>query len=380
MRLLLQLVTVFNIIDVTYASLRPWSLGVSTPIRHSTSTNNRESLLLERQRFVTKSNNAVSNCWGSDHYCKSTNLIQSLRGGSSTLTKDEEEDSDSEYEEEYDSEEVEEDEDYDDEESDVEEDEEDNDATLATSIQTKAASDDEPYDTLLTPPPMQQMMLSISIMFLSQRMDIFSPRVVTIARAAFVAYIILVQLFLLYVRTKVKQINDRTEITLSNPLASMAESMLQKNSNNDMVKSLTSQILTTHTTIYEYDMQQIKSMQSGLLMPMVFIYFLHFRMKQMQPLLMQTVTGLMNLVYSPLWQVYVMGKRLERPFGGGGGGNNNKDDDGLLGGVMGENESDVSDVVEKTDDDSKDDVIDVNNESDGNETEEEDSDDESDDE
>eukprot|EP00956_Cyclotella_meneghiniana_P043474 scaffold271707_cov79-Cyclotella_meneghiniana.AAC.4 len=211
-------------------------------------------------------------------------------------------------------------------------------------------------------------------------MDIFSPRVVTIARAAFVAYIILVQLFLLYVRTKVKQINDRTEITLSNPLASMAESMLQKNSNNAMVKSLTSQILTTHTTIYEYDMQQIKSMQSGLLMPMVFIYFLHFRMKQMQPLLMQTVTGLMNLVYSPLWQVYVMGKRLERPFGGGGGGNNNKDDDGLLGGVMGENESDVSDVVEKTDDDSKDDVIDVNNESDGDETEEEDSDDESDDE
>ena len=193
------------------------------------------------------------------------------------------------------------------------------------------------------------------------------------------AYIIFVQLFLLYVRTKVKQINDRTEITLSNPLASMAESMLQKNSNNAMVKSLTSQILTTHTTIYEYDMQQIKSMQSGLLMPMVFIYFLHFRMKQMQPLLMQTVTGVMNLVYSPLWQVYVMGKRLERPFGGGGGGNN-KGDDGLLGGGMGENESDVSDVVEKTDDDSKDDAIDVNDESDGDETEEEDSDDESDDE
>lgn len=332
---------------------------------------------MQRQRLVPTSYDVVSNFWSNGHYCKSSNLIQSLRGGSSTLTKDEE-DSDSEYEEEYDSEEVEEDKDYDDEtdeESDVEDEDEDNDAILATSIQTKASSDDEAYDTLLTPPPMQQMMLSISIMFLSQRMDIFSPRVVTIARAAFVGYIIAVQLFLLYVRTKVRQINDRTEITLSNPLASMAEAMMQKNSNNAMVKSLTSQILTTQTTIYEYDMQQIKSMQSGLLMPMVFIYFLHFRMKQMQPLLMQTVTGVMNLVYSPLWQVYVMGKRLERPFGSGGG---NKGDV-LMSDGMGENESDASEVVE-TDDDAKDAAVDVNNESDEDETEEEDSDDESDDE
>ena len=121
-------------------------------------------------------------------------------------------------------------------------------------------------------------------------------------------------------------------------------------------------------------MQQIKSMQSGLLMPMVFIYFLHFRMKQMQPLLMQTVTGVMNLVYSPLWQVYVMGKRLERPFGSGGG---NKGD-GLMSDGMGENESDVSEVVETDDDDANDAAVDVNNESDEDETEEEDSDDESD--
>jgi hypothetical protein len=243
---------------------------------------------------------------------KAATLIKSIRGGSS-----EEGDSDSEYEE-YDSEEEEYDEESEEEESEVEE-EDITSETLAASIQNKVS--DQPYDTLLTPPPMQQMLISISIMLLSQRIDVFSPKVVAIARAAFIGYIIAVQLFLLYVRTRVKQINNRTEITISNPLASLVQGMTSSQgggAQNAMVKSLTSQILTTHTTIYEYDMQQIKSMQSGLLMPMVFIYFLHFRMKQMQPLLMQTATGVMNLVYSPLWQVYVLGRNLERPFKSGG--------------------------------------------------------------
>ena len=273
-----------------------------------------------------------------------TKILGSLRGGS-TATDQEEEDSDSEYEEEYDSEEEEEEYDSEEEEESTEDetDTEIDDSTktsLAASIQSKVSN--EPYDTMVTPPPMQQMLLSLSVMFLSQRIDIFSPRVVTIARAAFVTYIIAVQLFLFYVRTRVKHINDRTEIIISNPLSSLVQGM-QKDSNNAMIKSLTSQMLTTHTTIYEYDMQQIKSMQSGLLMPMVFIYFLHFRMKQMQPLLMQTVSGVMNLVYSPLWQVYVLGKNLERPFGKMNGG---------LNGFMGENGTgdDSSTEVNSSDD------------------------------
>ncbi|KAL7502956.1 hypothetical protein ACHAXN_000820 [Cyclotella atomus] len=58
---------------------------------------------------------------------------------------------------------------------------------------------------------------------------------------------------------------------------------------------------------------------------MVFIYFLHFR----HPLLMQTATGVMNLMYSLLWQVYVLGRNLERPFKSSGG--------GVLDGMMAEN-------------------------------------------
>ncbi|KAL7517663.1 hypothetical protein ACHAWX_002571 [Stephanocyclus meneghinianus] len=261
--------------------------------------------------------------------CELTKLvIRSLRGGSTSTH--EENDIDSEEEDEYDSEEGDQ---YDDEEEEESTDDEQSEyeqqhtqsssfsSSLTTSLQNKSSTSQQPYDTLLTPPPMQQFLISLSVMFLSQRIDIFSPRVVAIARACFVGYIIAVQLFLIYVRIRVKQINDRTEIVLSNPLASLVAGM--QNSNNgaasSVVKSITSQLLTTHTTVYEYDLQQVKSMQSALLMPMIILYFLHFRMKQMQPLLMQTATGVMNLLYCPLWQVYVLGRRLERPFGSAAG-------------------------------------------------------------
>lgn len=37
-------------------------------------------------------------------------------------------------------------------------------------------------------------------------------------------------------------------------------------------------------------------------------------MEQVQPLIIQSFTGLVNMVYSPLFQIYVMGRNLERPF------------------------------------------------------------------
>ena len=81
-----------------------------------------------------------------------------------------------------------------------------------------------------------------------------------------------------------------------------------------MVKNLASQFLSSETTIMEYDLKQAKSMNNGLLFPMLFLWFLHFKMGQLQPLLMQTASGISNLIYSPLFQVYVMGRNLERPY------------------------------------------------------------------
>ena len=96
---------------------------------------------------------------------------------------------------------------------------------------------------------------------------------------------------------------------MSNPFSKILES-----TQNSQVKSLASSLLTSQSTILEYDLAQIKSMNGGLLMNMAFLWFLHYKMGQTQPLFLQTVQGFMNLYYSPLFQVYVLGRNLERPF------------------------------------------------------------------
>jgi hypothetical protein len=136
------------------------------------------------------------------------------------------------------------------------------------------------------------------------------------SRFGFIAYIILIQVFVGYVRLRAKAMNDRTPITLNNPISSLVQSQLPADGigGNDMVKNLASQFLSSQTTIMEYDLKQAKSMNSSVIVPMIFLWFLHFKMGQVQPLLFQTASGIMNLIYSPLFQVYVLGRNLERPF------------------------------------------------------------------
>jgi hypothetical protein len=91
-------------------------------------------------------------------------------------------------------------------------------------------------------------------------------------------------------------------------------SKLLQSTQNSQVKSIASSFLTSKSTILEYDLSQVKSMNGGLLMNMGFLWFLHYKLGQTQPLYLQAVQGLMNLYFSPLFQVYVLGRNLERPF------------------------------------------------------------------
>jgi len=47
---------------------------------------------------------------------------------------------------------------------------------------------------------------------------------------------------------------------------------------------------------------------------MIMLWFLHFKMGQVQPLFFQTINGLKDFLFSPLLQVHLLGKNLERPF------------------------------------------------------------------
>jgi Phosphate transport (Pho88) len=134
-------------------------------------------------------------------------------------------------------------------------------------------------------------------------------------RFAFIGYILILQAFLLYVRIRAKAENNRTLVKLSNPVTNMLQQQFQGAENtNAMVKNLASSFLSSESTVMEYDLKQAKGMQGGLIFTMGFMWLLHFKFQQVQPILVQTVSGLMNLFYSPLFQIYVMGRKLERPF------------------------------------------------------------------
>ena len=157
-----------------------------------------------------------------------------------------------------------------------------------------------------------QIYTTLGSLFLSSKVDLFDPKVVKIVRFLFILQTVLQQLFVFYVRIQAKANNDRTPVQVKNPLSGMLESQLKDT--NDMVKGMASSFLSSSSTVLEYDIKQANSLQGGVVFNLVFMWLLHFKFNQVQPLIMQIVMGIINLIYSPLFQVYVLGRNLERPF------------------------------------------------------------------
>jgi Phosphate transport (Pho88) len=188
------------------------------------------------------------------------------------------------------------------------------------------------FDAPLMQNPMSGLLVSLGVMYLSRKLDLFAPHNVRAARWAFIVYLVILQAFVVYFRIQARKENNQTPIEFQNPLFTILQNRMQQpppttasadpgqpkpsnsSNGNDMVKNIASSFLSSKSTILEYDLQQSRSMQSGLLLSIVFQWLLHFQLQQIQPLIMATLNGLLALVYSPLFQVYVLGKNLERPF------------------------------------------------------------------
>jgi len=136
-------------------------------------------------------------------------------------------------------------------------------------------------------------------------------------RFLFVTQIIVQQALIFYVRIMAKIRNDRTVIHIESPLTAAMESQLaqqQIGGGNDMIKNLASSFLSKDTTVMEYDMKQATSLQTGIVVSMFIMWFMHFKFEQVHPLLVSVISGYVQLVFNPLFQVYVLGRNLERPF------------------------------------------------------------------
>jgi len=210
------------------------------------------------------------------------------------------------------------DDDYESEESedytDEDDEEEEEDDEIADILMKKSSKKETNFVDPYFISPSLQIYTTFGTILLSRKIDMFSPKVVRLIRFFFILQIAVQQAFILYVRIMAKRENDRTHIELKNPITSMVESQLESGGGNDMVKNLASSFLKKESTVREYDISQTSTMQGSILFNMILMWFLHFKMQQVQPLLVSVVNGFMQLVYNPLFQVYIMGRNLERPF------------------------------------------------------------------
>ena len=110
--------------------------------------------------------------------------------------------------------------------------------------------------------------------------------------------------------------NDRTIIHLESPMDAMLKSQMGGTDlgSNEGLKKMMSNFLSKDVTVMQYDMDQAKGMQTSIIITMIITWFMHFKFQQVQPLLVTIISGYFQLFMNPLFQVYVLGRNLERPF------------------------------------------------------------------
>jgi len=244
---------------------------------------------------------------------------------------------------------------------------------LASSISSRSNSGTEQdYDEPLVLSSMQDMAVTLGVLVSCNKLDLTNTRLIRVFRFAYIAYVICAQLFLVYVRHQAHKINDRTKLTLNNPLSNILKNQIGSAGEGGIVKDMANSFLSSESTIMEYDLSQAKNMNNALLLPMLMLYFLHFKMGQVQPLFYQTVMGIKTVMTSPLFQIYVLGRNLERPFRNAQEDKlgENQDESGQVPGLGGDMETNLDEDGEEVEQDAE--------ESDSSDSDSSDSDDDSD--
>ena len=273
----------------------------------------RPSFTVPQKQHVIRQNRRINVSSFSETEFSSSFAVSRIRGGSSSETEDESTSDDDEVEVEdsveEESSEEEEEEDLSEDDYDYEEDE------VSASEEEEAV---QVYDEPLEPNPMNNALTVVGAMLILRRLDLNSAVVVRNSRIFFILYTVSIILFSMYVKFKARQINDQTPIAIENTLAKVVKSQINSamagSSSSETVKGLADKFLTSVSNVMEYDIQQAGVLRNSVLTPMIILWVMHFKMGQVQPLLMQVVSGFNKLMYHPLVQVYIMGRNLERPF------------------------------------------------------------------
>ena len=197
---------------------------------------------------------------------------------------------------------------------------------------TSSASPSSASSSVVSPPSpptsaamnslLRQLLVTLVVMQLVNRLDLTSPTVIYYSRIGYVLYLLSVHAFSWYVEM------------IGSPRVSSGSSLvvvpsLLSGLSSSVSSPLLASLLSVSPSppplsVSEYDASQARSLRQGTFLPLLFMSYSHFVRGAVQPLIFQTAMGFYALYYHPLFDVYVRNdKSVLRPFGGGGGASSN---------------------------------------------------------
>ncbi|KAG8680568.1 hypothetical protein FRC09_018143 [Ceratobasidium sp. 395] len=156
-------------------------------------------------------------------------------------------------------------------------------------------------------PAVTNLMVSLGAMQVARKIPFDDPQVLNYVRIGYIASQIICLATFYLVSTRIKAKNDQTVLKYvegKNPMSPDAGGLVT-------------------TTVRDYDLQETSKLVRGVYMGVLMMVFLHGYMKYTQPLFIQGLMGLKNLIEAKPVAIHILGKPavgdLKRPFKAGGG-------------------------------------------------------------
>jgi len=156
-------------------------------------------------------------------------------------------------------------------------------------------------------PAVTNLMVSLGAMQVARKIPFDDPQVLQYVRIGYVSAQIICLATFYFVSSKIKSKNDQTVLKYVEPKSPMSPE---------------SGGLVT-TTVRDYDLAETSKLVRGVYMGVLMMVFLHGYMKYTQPLFIQGLMALKNLIEAKPVAIHILGKAaegdLKRPFKAGGG-------------------------------------------------------------
>lgn len=141
--------------------------------------------------------------------------------------------------------------------------------------------------------------LHILIMQVSKKPMLQDSNVILGIRIAFLISCIVQVMFYFFIKTKIAKTNDQRKIKVKKE-----QSLFQENDGEEEVEM----------TNQAFDMAELVKAGRSAVLQSLFISVLHLKWNVLQPLIVQILTPIKNLLINPLYTAYVWNQPILRPY------------------------------------------------------------------